>query len=156
MHRHRVAWRRHRRHWSQGVVCIPIKSKLIPEGCHCDDAACWCGPEDAYTGPDDSGLPLLAREAEDAGAPCDVSEVDGIEIGDCSGWYSWICDADVCADDLGNTWSRELIRPCFRPCSAEFGGMCVTTCKIKPPAQPQDCDPSTQSCRCDPAVSSCP
>lgn len=89
------------------VVPCPVKGPppLCDSGEHCDAAACWCGPTDAYMGPDHTGLPLVAREVEASGYPCVLVESDGAVSGECSGWYSWLCDADArCSDDIGNRW----------------------------------------------------
>lgn len=148
-----------------GRRCITLKRPPPPDGCHCDDTACWCGPVDAleWPGEDESGLPLLAREAEDAGWSCDVIEVDGVTIGDCE-ITGWSCIDGLCLDDEGHSWGwpkvpdhepEPLIRICLKPFN-EFGPLAGRCPPRRPPPPPQDCDVSSQSCDCDPAVSSCP
>ena len=150
--------------------CFKIKRAPPPDQCdqteHCNENACWCGPADAleWPGEDESGLPLLAREAEDAGWTCDVLEIDGVTIGDCE-VTGWSCIDGLCLDDAGHSWGwtppdvpeepEPLIRICLKPFS-EFGPLAGRCPPRKPPPPPQDCDVSSQSCDCDPAVSSCP
>lgn len=99
--------------WSvQQARVVPCPVRAPPNECeameHCKDGWCWCGPADAFMGPDESGLPLAARELEGGGYPCAVVDVDGAEQGDCSGWYRWACTPRrACFDDLGNRWWPE-------------------------------------------------
>jgi len=92
--------------------CITMKA---PNACgaaggqHCDETACWCGDEgaDVWPGADRSGLPLVAREAEEAGHECTVATFRGGELGDC-GVVGWICDADGwCQDSADHGWHAE-------------------------------------------------
>ncbi len=99
-------------------LCYAVKAgKFVPcpvnrappnicdSGEHCDDTACWCGPTDAYMGPDQTGLPFMARALEHVGFPCFQREEDGAVSGDCKGRYAWSCDADGrCMDDIGYSW----------------------------------------------------
>ena len=82
-------------------IAVPQDCDISSQSCPCDPAFSSCAD---YIGEDESGLPLLAREAEEAGAPCDVVEVDGVTRGDCGGWYSWSCQDGRCQDDLERVW----------------------------------------------------
>ena len=75
-------------------------------GEHCDDNACWCGPEDAnvWPGADSSGLPLVAREAlQEHRVECVVAAHEGTLIGDC-GYSGWVCREGWCQDTMGRGW----------------------------------------------------
>jgi hypothetical protein len=91
--------------------CINIRAPwecggTTGEGWHCDDDACWCGPANALENPapNNTGLPLVAREAAQHGVTCTVTQHSGLVIGDC-GYSGWVCRPDWCQDSEQRAWS---------------------------------------------------